>query len=320
MEDIAEIRELTATASTDRGEMSPFIIDYVHTMLLLEIAVIAANHMVKKKRRQRRVWAWPYLQKRMEQGHHHNLMEELSTEAQDLYKNFTQIDRSLFNKIVEQVTPYIQKKVKFWRKPIEPGLRVAITLRFLATGDSYKSLQYSFWVAHNTISYIVPVTCRVIVAAFGDEELQVPHTPEAWQEVARGFEEQWNFPHIFGAVDGKHIRLCNPPRGGTHYFNCKEFYSMVLLAVADASYKFLYVDMGATGSESDGGVFAQTRLGEIMLQEEANLPQPEALPGQPNGSPVDYFLVGDDAFPLILLPYEALPQKRPNQGGMDLQL
>ncbi|XP_066958645.1 uncharacterized protein [Macrobrachium rosenbergii] len=91
-----------------------------------------------------------------------------------------------------------------------------------------------------------------------------------------------------------------------HYFNYKKFFSMVLLAVADASYKFLYVDMGAIGSESDGGAFAQTRLGEMLLQQEANLPQPEALPGQPNGFPVDYFLVGDDAFPLrnyLMKPY-----------------
>ncbi|XP_066973189.1 uncharacterized protein [Macrobrachium rosenbergii] len=194
----------------------------------------------------------------MVQGHYDNLMEELSTEAPDLYRNFTRIDKDLFNEIVEWVTPMIQKKVTFWRKPIEPGLRVAITLCFLATGDSYKSPQYSFCVAHNTISHIVPETCRAIVAAFRDEELQVPQTPEAWQEVARGFEEQWNFPHIIGAIDGKHIRLCNPPKGDTHYFNYKKFYSMVLLAVADPSYKFLCVDVGAIGSESDGGAFAQT--------------------------------------------------------------
>ncbi|XP_066952525.1 uncharacterized protein [Macrobrachium rosenbergii] len=166
--------------------------------------------------------------------------------------------RGLFSEIVERVTPYIEKKVTFWRKSIEPGLRVAITLCFLAVGDSYKSLQYSFQVAHNTISCIVPETCRTIIAAYRDEELQMPQTPEAWQEVAQGFEEWWNFPHVTGGIDGKHISLRNPPRGGTHYFNYKKFYSMVLLAIADASYKFLYVNVGAIGSESDGGVFAQT--------------------------------------------------------------
>ncbi|XP_064111408.1 uncharacterized protein LOC135218892 [Macrobrachium nipponense] len=142
MEDIAEIRELIAIVSTDRREMLLFIVEYMHTMLLLENALVAVNHTVKTMRQ--------------------------------------------------------------------------------------------------------------------DEELEVPQTPEAWQEVAQSFEEWWNFPRIIGAIDGKHIRLRNTPQGGRHYFNYKKFYSMVLLAIADASYKFLYVNMGAIGSESDGGVFAQT--------------------------------------------------------------
>ncbi|XP_066983814.1 uncharacterized protein [Macrobrachium rosenbergii] len=208
------------------------------------------------------------------------------------------IDPDIFSEIVERVTPYIEKQRTFWREPLTPGLHVAITLRFLATGDSYKSLQYAFRVAHNTISCIVPETCRAIVSAFGDEELQVPQTPEAWKQVARWFEEWWNFPHVIGAIDGKHIRLRNPPFGRTHYYNYKKFFSMILLAIVDASYKFLYVDVGAIGSESDGGVFAQTRLCEMLAKQEANLPQPEFLPDAINGAPVDYFLLGDDAFPL----------------------
>ncbi|XP_064117677.1 uncharacterized protein LOC135223102 [Macrobrachium nipponense] len=186
-----------------------------------------------------------------------------------------------------------RKKVTYWRKPIEPDLYVAITLYFLTTGQ-----QFSFWVAQNTISYIAPETCRAIVAAYGDEERQVLQTPAAWQGLPVGLRNGRTFPMVIRAIDGKHIRLHNPPIGGTLYFNYKKFYSMVLLAIADASYKFPYVDVGAIGSESGSGVFATTQLGEMLLKQEANLPQSEALPGQPNGSPVDYFLVGDDAFPL----------------------
>ena len=134
-------------------------------------------------------------------------MSELAAENPILYRNFTRMPEELFNTIVERVTPCIQKKTTLWRKPLEPGLRVAITLRFLATGDSYLSLAYSFRVAHNTISKIVPETCRAIVAAFADEVMKVPQTPKEWKEVARGFSDQWNFPHTLGAIDGKHIRI-----------------------------------------------------------------------------------------------------------------
>ncbi|XP_066938955.1 uncharacterized protein [Macrobrachium rosenbergii] len=298
MENIEDIVALITPAHKQQRDVMEAVVEYVHCMVLVEaVKAYIAIENKKKKRRPRRVWAWPYLQRRVELGHYDNLMEELATENPELYRNFTRTDRDIFSDIVEGVTPYIEKQRTFWREPLTPGLCAAITLRFLATGDSYKSLQYAFRVANNAISCIVPETCRAIVSAFGDEELQVPQTPEAWKQVARGFEERWNFPHIIGAIDGKHIRLRNPPLGGTHYYNYKKFFSMILLAIVDASYKFLYVDVGAIGSESDGGVFARTCLCEMLAKQEANLPQPEALPDATNGAPVDYFLLGNDAFP-----------------------
>ena len=100
-----------------------------------------------KPRRKRKAWVWPYLQKRLKYGHYDTLMDELYKENPDLYKNYTRMDRELFDSIVEAVTPIIERKTSRWRKPIDPSTRVAITLRYLATGDSYKSLQYAFRVA-----------------------------------------------------------------------------------------------------------------------------------------------------------------------------
>ncbi|KAK4322697.1 hypothetical protein Pmani_006493 [Petrolisthes manimaculis] len=88
-----------------------------------------------------------------------------------------------------------------------PALRVAITLRFPATGNSYKSLGYAFRVAPNTISLIVPETCIAIIEAFVDEYLQIPDSVEGWKQIANGINERWYIPHTLGAIDGKHIRV-----------------------------------------------------------------------------------------------------------------
>ena len=216
-----------------------------------------------------------------------------------MYRNFTRINEALFDEIVLLVTPHIRRRMTYWRRPIEPGLRVAITLRYLATGETYRSLAYQFRVAPNTISKIVPDTCRAIVAEFGDEYLHTPDTADEWRQVARGFETRWNFPHTLGAVDGKHIRIRNPPGAGTHYFNYKKYFSIILMAVVDAEYKFLYIDVGAIGSESDGGVFAKSELAKLLQEHGMNLPPPDKLPNAPEDSPpAHYFFVGDDAFPL----------------------
>ena len=94
-------------------------------------------------------------------------------------------------------------------------MRLAITLRYLATRDSYKSLQYSFRVAHNTISKVVPETCEAIAQEYLEEVLSCPRTSEQWKEVAALFEKRWNFSQTVGALDGKHIAIRCPPGGGS---------------------------------------------------------------------------------------------------------
>ncbi|KAJ8929695.1 hypothetical protein NQ314_017589, partial [Rhamnusium bicolor] len=52
-----------------------------------------------------------------------------------------------------------------WRKIVE---RLAITLRFLATGDSYTSLMYTFKISKQVISKIVLELCEAIIEVLQD--------------------------------------------------------------------------------------------------------------------------------------------------------
>ena len=105
-------------------------------------------------------------------------------------------------------------------------------------------------------------------------------------------------------MDGKHILIKPPPNSGSFYFNYKHSFSIVLLAVVDANYKFLYVDIGRNGRVSDGGVFRSSTLSEALESNSLNIPPPEPVPGESFSLP--YVIVADDAFPLkenILKPY-----------------
>ncbi|KAK3095749.1 hypothetical protein FSP39_018566 [Pinctada imbricata] len=158
------------------------------------------------------------------------------------------------------------------------------------------SHSFGFRVARNTISVFIPEVCDAIFRLFSDELIQCPSTESEWKLVAKQFSEKWNFHHVLGALDGKHIALRCPPSAGSLYYNYKGFHSIVLMALVDADYKFLYVDIGASGSSSDDGVFGETELKEALEAGDIGVPGAEPLPG--DGEPVPYFIIGDDAFPL----------------------
>jgi hypothetical protein len=71
------------------------------------------------------------------------------------FKGFMRMDTEMFRDVVARVSPRVTKSDQC-RTPLEPGLKIAITIRFLATGNSYHSLAYEFRVPHNTISLFVP--------------------------------------------------------------------------------------------------------------------------------------------------------------------
>lgn len=97
-------------------------------------------------------------------------------------------------------------------------------------------------------------------------------------------------------MDGKHVNVQPPPNSGSFYYNYKNRFSIVLLAVVDANYKFLYIDIGCNGRVSDGGVFQQSSLFTALENNSLNIPPPEPLPG--SSLPVPYTIVAESAFPL----------------------
>jgi hypothetical protein len=214
----------------------------------------------------------------------------------------------LFLEIVDRLTPRLTKATTNWRQPLEPGLKVAVTLRFMATGNSFHSLAFEFRVAHNTISLFVRDVVLAITAEYGDEVVTTPTTPDGWRQVSNHFGNRWNFWHACGALDGKHIAIKAPAVSGTLYHNYKGFFSIIMLALVDADYKFMWLDIGANGSTSDCAVFNSSELKDALDDGTLGLPPSEPLPGDDH--PMPYFLVGDDAFALSTYMMKPFANKR----------
>ena len=119
------------------------------------------------------------------------------------------------------------------------------------------------------------------------------------------FERLWNFPHCVGAIDGKHITIEAPFNAGSTFYNYKSCHSIVLMAVCDAHYHFLLVDVGDPGRHSNGGVLSNSEFGQALLRGTLKFPSEFPLPGT-TGPDLPCVMVGDETFPLksnILRPY-----------------
>ena len=139
--------------------------------------------------------------------------------------------------------------------------------------------------------------------------MSLPDSNEKWLSVAKEVEEKWQFPNCVRTIDGKHVPLINPFNSGSTHFNYKRFFSIALLALVNTNYKFLYVNVGGQGRISDGGVFKNSELYDLLVNGEINLPDSRQLPDLSNlndsflvesnrESEVSYIVVVDNAFPL----------------------
>ena len=180
------------------------------------------------------------------------------------------------------------------RDPLSQGLKLAVTLRHLASGDSYPTLQFAFRLARSTINKFVPELCDAIIRAYRDEVMITsPTGPEGFLEVESVFRRRWNILHALEALDGKHIPIRCPRRGGCLYYNYKGFHLIVLLALVDGDYKFLWVDLGASGSSSDPQIFKHSDLRHKIQDLTIGFPESESFVD--DGPKVNYFILGDNA-------------------------
>ncbi|KAM3936839.1 uncharacterized protein RB166_001486 [Leptodactylus fuscus] len=233
------------------------------------------------------------LSQRPRKGHFRNLYNDLRQHP-DKFHSYCRMSIPTFDHLLSDLRPAITSHNTNMRQCITAEERLIITLRFLATGNSFVSLHFEFLLADSTISKIVRHTCQVIWQRLKPTAMPEPKS-EDWLWIADGFQKVAHFPNCVGALDGKHIRVKKLARSGSLFYNYKQFFSVVLLALADSDYKFVIVDIGAYGSSADAAIFRASRMKEWLTSNQLALTEPRPLPGL-SGPPVPFVVVGQLKF------------------------
>ena len=118
-----------------------------------------------------------WVKRRNEKGLFSNLVKELSIEDTSAFKEMMRMNYEDFLQVLgyieRDITP---KPINGGHEVIPPKARLTVTLRFLATGETFRSLSFQFRSSKAAISYIVMEVCTAIFKNMAGQFLRTPET------------------------------------------------------------------------------------------------------------------------------------------------
>lgn len=130
-----------------------------------------AEQAIKEKRK--RIWVRQLHDRGDLNISYTSLRDDLLISGPEFYRSFTRMSESDFEFILEIIRPFIQKEDTRLRRAIPADERLAITLRFLSTGQTYFSLATTFRCAVGTVCGIIMEVCQSINTLMFKEWIKV---------------------------------------------------------------------------------------------------------------------------------------------------
>ena len=79
-------------------------------------------------------------------------MELKKKEDSEGFRGYVRMDVNHFDEFVDLLFPLSFKQDTIMREYIKPDEMCCVVLRYLASGESFRSLEYQFWINKKTIS------------------------------------------------------------------------------------------------------------------------------------------------------------------------
>ena len=118
-----------------------------------------------------------WIKRRRDRGYFNNIIRELRIEDRFGFREMFRMDVIDFEYVLGKISDIISPKERLGgTDSIQSDERLALTLRFLATGETFQSLSFQFRTSLNTVSYIAKGCCKAIFERMASEFLKVPST------------------------------------------------------------------------------------------------------------------------------------------------
>ena len=170
------------------------------------------------------------------------------------FKKTNRASQETYSFILNCIAPLLVQQT-VTEEPITSALKLAICLYRLGRGDYLYTISEISGLGVFTVSSICLGVCQVLVDHLWNETVST--------HMLLDMEEFWQFPCCWAAIDGYHAPMKCPPGGlqaCKEYHNLKNFYSIVLMAMADSHHRFVWGSCKFPGNSHDASLFRSTDL------------------------------------------------------------
>ena len=210
----------------------------------------------------------------------------------DMFYDILRMRRRTFDRLVDDLRPFIQGQHTHWREPIGVEKKLVVTLFKLMHGVSIPLVADKAALGKSTVGQILRQVCTAISVNFG--HLIAWPVGSRLSRVTTAFQSKQWLPNCIGAIDGSHIYIAAPTNtivAADHRNRYKSF-SILPQGVVDSKCYFTSINTGPPGSLHDSAHLRSTEL--YRKVEEGIMPgfhdDPMSLPA---GFPFPPYIVAD---------------------------
>ncbi|GBG75598.1 hypothetical protein CBR_g20229 [Chara braunii] len=224
----------------------------------------------------------------------------------DYFKDKLHMSPRMFREITEALFPFLERRVTFYREPLQPDLIVAYALYRWALGETYESGACSFGIGRSSGLVVVRDVTAALLSAYPDN---ISWPTSLQKAVALHAFADKGFPNCHGCIDCTHIFIDKPVNcPWEDYYDRKRRFSVQAHVVIDLNLCMLDVFVGYPGSchyvriVHLSSLWARAEAGELFTGPRFMLP----FVVWTNG-----YLLGDNGYPpskWVVFPYRGLSQ------------
>ncbi|XP_017027621.1 uncharacterized protein [Drosophila kikkawai] len=243
-----------------------------------------------------------------------NLLSELQSRKDECYhlNYFLAITESQFRYLVQKLEPIIsQYAPQRKKKSFSAEERLAITLKYLATGEVHSCRNYCFRASKFVINEMIANICLGFYEHLNDQYVTLPKTDDQWRSAAEEMERKHNLPHCVGNLFMRSIQLQGTGSGaassGAAAGDDRKRATVIFTGIVDADNNFQYATVERAASSRPNDIYNQTTAVELIRHKMHTLEeQSEEMDRQ------GYYFAGDSVLPATsyLVTTRNLPKDR----------